>query len=133
MFLGMDSFERVHRGFCSFENPLDSRTWRLHGATITVRHVLGLADPGVEYLPYGETLDPEDYGLPAIHTWHEFGSGNTYHANVTAEVKAAFEAGASLFQFRLRAKHEGDTSILLEGPYLGNEHQPVLELTYSLR
>jgi hypothetical protein len=133
----------VSRTFCSWLNPEPFRDVRVRTALVRVYN--GRPDlsgyPYVEYLPYGTTLDVDDFGLPAIAESHEMRVSEDwrlarlsvqFEGSVREEVQQAADAHTSSFQFRIRAKNEGDTFNAFYGihhPILGTE----LELTYTLK
>lgn len=131
----------VSRSFYTWVNAMPRVPVRVHEAKL--RFYNGRPDldgePYVEYLPYGTTLDQSDYGLASIVSGHEMRLGEDwslgrlsveFEADVREEIQAAADAGASTFQFRIRAKNEGDTFNAFYG--LRHPLGPTLEVTYSL-
>jgi hypothetical protein len=123
----------ILRGFCTF-NGLPTNVI-IRSAVLRMHQEDGSAgDAGVEYLEYGETVDFEDFDLPATHTWHKLNTAgrNLYLANVTAEVQEAYASGAGQFPFRFSQEHEAEAWTSFAG-WVNIFPSPVLELTYSLR
>lgn len=131
----------VSRSFYTWVNAMPRVPVRVHEAKLRLYN--GRPDlhgePFVEYLPFGTTLDQSDYGLPSILDGHEMNVGTDwslgrlsveFEVDVREEIQAAADAGVNTFQFRIRAKNEGDTFNAFYG--VRQSLSPTLEVTYSL-
>lgn len=131
---------RIYRSFCSFRNTLPPVDLLIRSAVLTIstarRSDLD-AEPRVEYLPYGTTLDEGDYGLTAIGTSREMPRSPLddyywiFEGSVISGVQQASDERATDFPFRFRAKNEEDTFLAFAGTTDFNG--PDLVVTYTLR